>query len=580
MRTVHAYTPAQQLQQEQQQQQQQQHQQQTSSSSSTSQPNLHQHSSTSGYPSVRHSLFRMHSQLRSAPHGRESTQGPIDLSLYRVPRQTPKMAARSTSTTTTALRTIPTITPLATPSTHTIYSNAVPSSFTSSKTATSINNQEQNTKMQNSFSTSATSKYSYSHPVSASPKLAYSFSNIEENLQCPLCIDRLRDPRALPCQHVFCCSCLKSIPSSNIPYPTIVCPLCRRTFPYNGADQFPISYIHRQLLELVPKNYDINGKCTRCQEKSSLILCSCCDFLLCQKCFMNDREKILDNIQHIVQTCYHRLNRIHTTRDQLNDLNDINRKKIQQIEIIFSNFERKLYEHKQSIINSLNKYNEQITNHFWSKLNIPIQNTTEPFIDLLKQAELFIQKSHTIKFDDIVSLFRHLNSINEQLEYANSLIDTYDVQNLLKQTIQIHNNNNNSLDEQTCIHLNQLDSTEKILPLMPSTILSRSTKRLRKTEPKRHIEQNNDEDDYDNDNDGNDNLPILKQMKVEYHNDINFDPVSSPTNSVLCLNFPNNEHQQNELDNDDDIIYIETIQAKSPATISFEELFQMIGTDE
>ncbi|CAF1408178.1 unnamed protein product [Rotaria sp. Silwood1] len=568
MRTVHAYTPA--------QQQQQQEQQQQQASSSTSQPTLHQHSSTSGYPSVRHSLLRMHSQLRSAPNGRESTQGPIDLSLYRLPRQPPKMAARSTSTANTALRTIPTITPLANPPTHTIYSNAVPSSFTSSKTATSINNQEQNTKMQNSCSTSVTSKCSYSRPAPIpSPKLAYSYSNIEENLQCPLCIDRLRDPRALPCQHVFCCSCLKSIPSSNIPYPTIVCPLCRRTFPYNGADQFPISYIHRQLLELVPKNYDINGKCTKCQEKGSLILCSCCDFLLCQKCFMNDREKLIDNIQHIVQTCYHRLNRIHTTRDQLNDLNELNRKKIQQIEAIFSNFERKFFEHKQSIINSLNKYNVQITNHFWSKLNISTRNTTEPFIDLLKQAELFIQKSHTIQFDDIVSLFRNLNSINEQLEYANSLIDTYDVQNLLKQTIRINNYN---LDEQTCVHLNQIDSTEKILPLLPSTILPRSTKRLRKTEPKRHIEQNNDEEEYDDNDD--DNLPILKQMKVEYHNDMNFDPSSSPTNSVLCLNFSNNEHQQDELDNDDDIIYIETIQAKSPATISFEELFQMIGTEE
>jgi hypothetical protein len=43
MRTVHAYTPAQQ-----QQDQQQQQQQQQQLSSSTNQPNLHQHSSISG----------------------------------------------------------------------------------------------------------------------------------------------------------------------------------------------------------------------------------------------------------------------------------------------------------------------------------------------------------------------------------------------------------------------------------------------------------------------------------------------------------------------------------------------------
>jgi len=53
MRTVHAYTPAQQQQQEQQEQQQQQ--QQTSSSSlATNHPNLHQHSTMSG------KIYRIH----------------------------------------------------------------------------------------------------------------------------------------------------------------------------------------------------------------------------------------------------------------------------------------------------------------------------------------------------------------------------------------------------------------------------------------------------------------------------------------------------------------------------------------
>jgi hypothetical protein len=413
-----------------------------------------------------------------------------------------------------------------------------------------------------------------SRPTPAhSPKLAYSYSNIEENLQCPLCIDRLRDPRALPCQHVFCCSCLKSIPSSNLPYPTIACPLCRRTFSYNGADQFPISYIHRQLLELIPKNYDVNGKCTKCQEKSSLILCSCCDFLLCQKCFSNDRQKILDNIEHIAQTCRYRLTRIDTTHNQILKLNEINRRKIQQIEIAYENFEKKYTENKQTVLNSLHKYNEQIHHNFWSKLNIPTQNTTESFAHLLDQADLVVKKSHTIQFDDILSLFYNLTSINEQLEQANTSIDTCDVQNLLKQNIQIN------FDDQMSVHLNQNDNTEKIFPVIPSTILPRSTKRLRKTEPKRHIEQIDDDDDDDEEEEedyvDDENLSVLKRMKVEYH----YDNLPSPTNSILCLNLSNIATQDNEI-NDDDIIYVGSFQAKSPATPNFEELLQIISTNE
>jgi hypothetical protein len=440
--------------------------------------------------------------------------------------------------------------------------------------------------VQKSFSADVENKCSTSSTRACSPKLAYSFSNIEENLQCPLCIDRLRDPRALPCQHVFCCSCLKSIPSSNIPYPTIACPLCRRTFPYNGADQFPISYIHRQLLELVPENYDINGKCAKCQEKSSLVLCSCCDFLLCQACFRNDREKIIDNIKHIVQACRYRVTRIQTTHNQIADLKESNRRKIQQAESIYENFERKYFEHKQSTLNSLNGYNEGISESFWSKLNLSARNPTEGITELLKQADSLLEKSQVIQFDDILSLFYNLNSINEQLEQANALIDTCDVQNLLKQNIQV--NPANDLDEQICVRLNQTDNTEKLVPLIPSTILPRSIKRLRKTEPKRHVEEIDDDDDEQEEEGGLDDehLPILKRMKVEYQNDFSFDQLPSPTNSILYLNFSATEQQQTAADDDDeeqddgDIIYVKTVQPKSPATLHFEELFQIIETNQ
>ncbi len=235
-------------------------------------------------------------------------------------------------------------------------------------------------------------------------------------------------------------------------------------------------------------------------------------------------------------------------------------------------------------MNSLNEYNEKIHNKFWSKLNLSTRNTTEQFTDLLKQADTLLQKSHTTQFDDILSLFYNLNLMHEQLEQANALIDTYDVQNLLKQSIEL--NNTNDLDEQLCVRLNQTDNTEKILPLIPSSLLPRPTKRLRKTEPKRHIEERDDHDEEEEDFD-DDNLPILKRMKVEYHNDINFDNLSSPTNSILCLNFSSNEQQQqqindddNDHDDDDDIIYVETIQPKSPATLHFEELFQIIDTNQ
>jgi hypothetical protein len=408
-----------------------------------------------------------------------------------------------------------------------------------------------------------------------SPKIAYSYSHIEENLQCALCIDRLRDPRALPCQHVFCCSCLRSVPSSHVPYPSIVCPLCRRSFPFQNADQLPVSLIHRQLLELVPKNYDINGKCTRCQAKTSLILCSCCDYLLCQQCHNNDREKILDNIQHSVQICSYRLNRIHCTRDRLNDLKEQNQQKIQQVEVLFRDLERKIVEHKHRILSSLQRYTTQVEERFWSLLNLPIKTRTEPFTNILKEAESLLKKFDSTSFEDVLTSFYNLSSIEEKLEHANSLINTCDIQNLFKQSIQLCDR---SADEQIRIRFKQQNAIdEQVFLLLPPSILPRSAKRLRKTEPKKHVESL-DDDHADNTADINPNcLPVCKRMKRESEHDIDSNP--SPS-SCIYLHPSSNEQQRpchDQADNDE-IIYLQTIGAKSPNTINFEELFQIINT--
>jgi len=152
----------------------------------------------------------------------------------------------------------------------------------------------------------------------SSSKLAYSYSNIEDILQCPLCLDRFRDPRALPCQHVFCSTCLKIITSSNKICSMITCPLCSLIFPYNNnPDQFPVSYIHKELLDLIPINCVIKGKCSKCKRIHSLNLCSCCCYYLCKNCLKNDRENILINLNHLLQLC----SNIQTTSpSNINDL--------------------------------------------------------------------------------------------------------------------------------------------------------------------------------------------------------------------------------------------------------------------
>ena len=63
-------------------------------------------------------------------------------------------------------------------------------------------------------------------------------SQIEENLECTVCLEVLKDPRTLPCCHSFCKDCLEGVVKTcrdeaprDRPMREIPCPTCRATFP-------------------------------------------------------------------------------------------------------------------------------------------------------------------------------------------------------------------------------------------------------------------------------------------------------------------------------------------------------------
>lgn len=38
-----------------------------------------------------------------------------------------------------------------------------------------------------------------------------SLNPLEDLVQCALCMDKLTDPKMLPCQHTFCLNCLQTL---------------------------------------------------------------------------------------------------------------------------------------------------------------------------------------------------------------------------------------------------------------------------------------------------------------------------------------------------------------------------------
>ena len=79
---------------------------------------------------------------------------------------------------------------------------------------------------------------------------------LDELLVCPICLDQIKNPKTLPCQHSFCFDpCLKDLSRrSDNQQPrvggSITCPICRKKFRFNHLSSLPYDLTLNNLLEI------------------------------------------------------------------------------------------------------------------------------------------------------------------------------------------------------------------------------------------------------------------------------------------------------------------------------------------
>ncbi|XP_021340391.1 tripartite motif containing 13-like [Mizuhopecten yessoensis] len=82
-------------------------------------------------------------------------------------------------------------------------------------------------------------------------------------LECPICLERLQQPKSLPCLHSFCQDCLgtyitKELSGKMASSTSFTCPVCRRMTPLvnqaqtkdKWAEQFPTISVTKDLIQL------------------------------------------------------------------------------------------------------------------------------------------------------------------------------------------------------------------------------------------------------------------------------------------------------------------------------------------
>ena len=102
--------------------------------------------------------------------------------------------------------------------------------------------------------------------------MAAAATNEDITLECPVCMERYRDPRVLQCTHHFCMVCLEEIADRH-PQGSVTCPTCRHVTSLEGENDASHLPRYRLINEYIQH---VDGFVTSCQDAAVDKLCDVC----------------------------------------------------------------------------------------------------------------------------------------------------------------------------------------------------------------------------------------------------------------------------------------------------------------
>jgi len=111
---------------------------------------------------------------------------------------------------------------------------------------------------------------------------------------CWICWEDFVGPRALPCLHTFCLSCLQGLCRDKRPGSTAQCPVCRMEFviPRNGLEGLTVNFTVQKLIET--KHATRPDTCVVCstaqQFVAATVICVDCSQKLCERCSLPHKK--------------------------------------------------------------------------------------------------------------------------------------------------------------------------------------------------------------------------------------------------------------------------------------------------
>ncbi|XP_065904042.1 E3 ubiquitin-protein ligase TRIM71-like [Dysidea avara] len=118
------------------------------------------------------------------------------------------------------------------------------------------------------------------------------WSEIEEEVTCPICEEIFIQPKTIPCLHTFCERCVKStIEASKLTGSEFRCPICRADMPQD-VKNIPTNFSTKRLIEIYHKRQSSSQeateelKCGECDDEDATVTMWCvdCESPLCGEC--------------------------------------------------------------------------------------------------------------------------------------------------------------------------------------------------------------------------------------------------------------------------------------------------------
>ncbi|CZR14501.1 RING-type domain-containing protein [Caenorhabditis elegans] len=270
-----------------------------------------------------------------------------------------------------------------------------------------------------------------SRPPSSRPAdFVNPLEKIEQLLTCPICLDRYKQPKLLPCQHTFCYPCLESC--ADTLHRNLKCPECRaeHNIPYDGVKAFQPNYTLTGFLEIhlqaTPESaaeieeyihrYNLE-RCKICDEKADCEPCAHCDRKACKECRQTHMDMLKRDMSRLLNQVKRLANRITEASDNLSkgvDMMTMNCETTKaEIKEYFHRYQRDLKKKEDNFLMEVDTFQATETRNM-SNLRDVLEIESSNMSEAVSRLDAAIKGECSIEDSELV---RMKNTFTEGLEY-------------------------------------------------------------------------------------------------------------------------------------------------------------------